>query len=219
MPPNKPLQPTAFGGAERQGVGQTNLRTDQMQQVVIRLVGPGGAGKTTTGGRLAQRLGLTFVDLDERFAATHGEMSEYLNGHGYTSYAMQNVQIYLEVIVTAVGPHVLALSSGFMTYATDVHPDYARVRGEIAASVTTLVLLPSLDYETCVAETVRRQLGRPFCRSAEREEEVIRQRFGVYRNLSATKLETMNPISDVIDAAVANLLPNTTCSRRRQARS
>jgi len=115
---------------------------------------------------------------------------------------------YIHVIVTVSGPYVLALSSGFMTYATDVHPDYARVRGEIAASATTLVLLPSLDYETCVAETGRRQLGRPFCRSAEREEEVIRQRFGVYRNLPAAKLETMKPVSEVVDAAVVNLLPN-----------
>jgi shikimate kinase len=179
-----------------------------MQQDVIRLVGPGGAGKTTTGAGLAQRLGLTFVDLDERFAGTHGDISGYLAVHGYASYAMQNVQSYLEVIRAAAGPRVLALSSGFMTYATDAHHDYARVRGEIAASATTLVLLPSLDYETCVAETVRRQLGRPFGRSAEREEEVIRQRFGVYLNLSATKLETMKPISEVVDAAVADLLPN-----------
>jgi len=121
---------------------------------------------------------------------------------------MQNVRRYLEVIGASVGPHVLALSSGFMTYAPDVHSSYARVRDEIAASATTLVLLPSLDYETCVAETVRRQLGRPYRRSAQREEEVIRQRFGVYRNLPATKLETMNPISAVVEAAVANLLPH-----------
>jgi hypothetical protein len=121
---------------------------------------------------------------------------------------MRNVQRYLEVIEAAADLHVLALSSGFMTYAIDVHPDYGRVRGEIAASATTLVLLPSLDDETCVAETIRRQLRRPFCRSAEREEEVIRQRFVVYRNLSAAKLETMKPVSAVVDAAVANLLPN-----------
>jgi hypothetical protein len=94
-----------------------------------------------------------------------------------------------------------------MMYAREAHPDYARIRNEIAASATTLVLLPSLEYEICVAETVRRQLSRPFARSAEREEEVIRQRFGVYRDLPATKLETMKPISDLIDAAVANLLP------------
>jgi hypothetical protein len=68
------------------------------------------------------------------------------------------------------------------------------------------------------AETVRRQLGRPFCRSAEREEQVIRLRFGVYRNLSAPKLETMKPISEVVDAAVVNLLPNTYQPSPRQVR-
>lgn len=157
-------------------VGPTSLSTDQMQQDVIRLVGPGGAGKTTTGAGLAQRLGIPFVDLDERFVAARGDVSEYLDVHWYAPYARENIQNYLEVLGTASEPYVLALSSGFMTYATDVHPDYTRVHGEIAVSTTTLVLLPSLDYETCVAETVRRQLRRPFCRSAECEEEAIRRR-------------------------------------------
>ncbi len=178
-----------------------------MPPSVIHLVGPGAAGKTTTGARLARRLRLAFVDLDEQFAARHGDISGYLNVHGYASYASQNVQCYLEIIGLGTEPKVLAASSGFMTCAPDVHPDYARLRREVAASATTLVLLPSLDYETCVAETVRRQLGRPFCRSAAREEEVIRQRFRVYRNLPAAKLETMKPVSELIDAAVAHLLP------------
>lgn len=141
-------------------------RTNQMRQDVVCLVGPEGAVKTITGARLAQRLGVIFVDLDVRFAATHGDVSEYLDVHGYAPYAMQNVQSYLEAIRATADPHVLALSSGFMTYAADVHPDYAGIRGEIAASATTVVLLPSLDYETCVSETVRCQwrvrfVGRP----------------------------------------------------------
>jgi shikimate kinase len=187
-----------------------------MQPSVIHLVGPGAAGKTTTGARLARRLGLTFVDLDEQFAARHGDISEYLNVHGYASYASQNVRCYLEFNRLGAGPQVLALSSGFMTYATDVHPDYGSLRRAVATSATTLVLLPSMDYETCIAETVRRQLGRPFCRSAAREEEVIRQRFHVYRNLPAAKLETMRPMSEVIDAAVAHVLPNTYQPSARQ---
>jgi shikimate kinase len=175
---------------------------------VVRLVGPGGAGKTTTGENLAERLGVAFVDLDARFSATYGDISGYLGVQGYAAYAGKNVEAYLKVVGAQVEPMVLALSSGFMTYSTDIHPEYARVRGEIAVSATTLVLLPSLDYETCVLETVRRQLGRPFRRSAEREEQVIRGRFHLYRSLPATKLETMNPLSEVVDAAVANLLPN-----------
>lgn len=51
-------------------------------------------------------------------------------------------------------------------------------------------------------ETVRRQLTRPFSRSAEREEAVIRQRFEVYSRLPARKVETLG----TIDAAVDRLL-------------
>ena len=184
---------------------------------MIRLVGPGGAGKTTTGAVLARRLGVGFVDLDTQFIATQGDISEYLDVHGHAAYATQNVQTYSDVIGAMAEPVVLALSSGFMTYANDVHPDYARFRREIAVSPTTLVLLPSLDYETCVVETVRRQLGRPFSRSPEREEQVVRARFSVYRDLPAKKVETMRPVDEVVEAVVANLLPNTRWSRRRVA--
>src|SRR5690606_20237628 len=36
--------------------------------IVIRLIGPGGAGKTRTGSLLAEHLEVAFVDLDERFS-------------------------------------------------------------------------------------------------------------------------------------------------------
>jgi shikimate kinase len=35
---------------------------------VIRLIGPGGAGKSTISALLAERLGVHFVDLDRHFA-------------------------------------------------------------------------------------------------------------------------------------------------------
>lgn len=75
-----------------------------MRPEVIHLVGPGGAGKTTTGARLAERLGVTFIDLDARFAATHGDISWYLEVHGYPPYARQNVQTYLDVLAVEDGP-------------------------------------------------------------------------------------------------------------------
>jgi hypothetical protein len=92
-----------------------------------------------------------------------------------------------------------------MTYRDDVHPAYPHLRRDIAASPTTFVLLPSLDLETCVAETVRRQLGRPFGRSAEREAQVIRARFALHRDLPATSIETMRPIAEVVEAIVASM--------------
>jgi shikimate kinase len=62
----------------------------------------------------------------------------------------------------------------------------------------TFVLLPTLDIETCVAETVRRQVTRSFARSPEREEHVIRTRFPIYASLPPRKIETMRPVAVVV---------------------
>ena len=172
---------------------------------MIWLIGPGGAGKSTTGPVLAQRLGLPFRDLDVEFVARFGGIDEFIAAHGYLSYARANVEAYASVVRDG-SQGVMALSSGFMTYPLDVHPGYAATRHEIAASPTTFVLLPSLDLETCVAETVRRQMGRPLPRRlASREEAVIRERFAIYNSVPAHKVETMRPPPDVAAEIVARL--------------
>lgn len=170
---------------------------------MIRLVGPGGAGKSTAGALLAQRLGVPFVDLDEEFVANVGDISQYLDSHSYDAYAKRNVDVYLTLARVVVREAVLALSSGFMTYRPDIHSEYESCRRNIASSPSTFVLLPSLEFEACVAETVRRQLIRPFARSADGEEQIIRTRFPIYLNIPATKVETMRPVREVVDEIVA----------------
>lgn len=190
---------------------------------MIRLIGPGGSGKTTAGSLLARRLGVRFVDLDERFLATVGDISSYIERHGYNAYAARNVGLYSEISAIADRNAVLALSSGFMTYQSDIHPRYARYRKEIACDPTTFVLLPSLDPEVCIAETVRRQIARPFARPPEREEEVIRNRFPIYMRIPATKIETSRPAPEVVGALLLGLAalhvvadtPPAACSRMK----
>lgn len=173
---------------------------------MIYLIGPGGAGKSTTGRVLARRLGVPFYDLDAGFAARLGDIDAFIAAHGYPAYTRANVAAYRS-IARGAPDGVLALSSGFMTYAPAVHPRYVAIRRGIASSPTTFVLLPSLDLEACVAETVRRQLTRPIGRrSAAREEAVIRERFAVYVALPASKVETMRPPA-VVAAAIAARLP------------
>jgi shikimate kinase len=164
----------------------------------IALIGPGGAGKTTVGSLLGRRLGVPFIDLDQRFAEQVGDISECISRVGYRRYGRANVDTCHTLIHETPGSYVFALSSGFMTYQRDVHPEYVRLRRRIEHSSTTFVLLPSLDLKSCVAETVRRQLMRPFARSADAEAEVIRERFGIYVNLRPRKVQTMrHPLSVV----------------------
>jgi len=175
---------------------------------LIQLIGPGGAGKSTTGALLAERLGVTFADLDERFMSGVGHIGEFIESRGYRAYAARNVALYAQVIGELQSPAVLALSSGFMTYPSDIHERYSEYREKIAASPTTFVLLPSLDYETCVAEIVRRQLARTFIgQSAAHEEDVIRKRFWIYSAVPAHKVETMrSPVAVVDEVAHAAAL-------------
>ena len=175
---------------------------------MIRLVGPGGAGKSTIGALLADRLEVTFSDLDRHFTCRFGDISEYIGRLGYDAYARNNVETYCSLSRSAHYPSVVALSSGFMTYAHDIHSEYRSVLHEIKLCPTTFLLLPSLDREVCVTETVRRQTARPFGGSAAKEEAVIRARFEIYMALPVRRFETMRPVTEIIDDLAAAALLN-----------
>jgi shikimate kinase len=171
----------------------------------IHLIGPGGAGKSTIGALLAERLEFAFLDLDRHLAGRVGDISEYIGRHGYDVYARENVEAYCSLFRAGIRPGVVALSSGFMTYAPDIHPEYPRVRRELERHPHTFVLLPSLDRDACVAETVRRQIARPFGRSSAKEEAVIRARFEIYMAVPVRKIETMRPVAAAVEEIVAAL--------------
>jgi shikimate kinase len=170
---------------------------------MIRLVGPGGAGKSTIGALLAERLNAPFLDLDRQCADRHGDIGEYIDRHGYDVYARANVETWCSLVRAEADPDVVALSSGFMTYARDIHIEYRRVWCEIEQSPTKFVLLPVVDRDACVAETVRRQIGRPFGRSARREEAVIRARFEIYMAVGARKIVSTRPAAAAVDEIIA----------------
>lgn len=86
---------------------------------MIRLIGPGGVGKSTIGALLAQRLDVPFLDLDRHLAGRVGDISEYIDRHGYEAYARENIEAYCSLFRAEIRPGVVALSSGFMTYGSD----------------------------------------------------------------------------------------------------
>jgi shikimate kinase len=80
------------------------------------------------------------------------------------------------------------------------------VRHETEIEPHTFVLMPSLDRNVCVAETVRRQMGRPFARTPAKEEAVIRRRFETYLAVPVRKIETMRTVAEVVDEIVLALV-------------
>jgi len=186
-----------------------------MNQFRIHLIGPGGAGKSTVGRVLAERLDVPFHDLDQAFVQRLGDISVYIDRDGYEAYARENVETYRQLRPLGETSCVLALSSGLMTYVESVHPEYQQLRREVEMSEATFVLLPSLKVDDCVREIVRRQLTRPFARSATAEEAVIRGRFAIHIGLKARKVETMRSPVETAEEILFNLPPNIACSRQR----
>lgn len=155
---------------------------------VVQLIGPGGAGKSTAGRALAQRLGWQFVDLDQQFMEREGDIARCIATHGYAGYALRNVAVHCAVRAAFIAPTVHALSSGFMTYAASEIPGYAQVRSAIELDALTVLLLPSFELEACVETIVQRQLARPYlqCNGA-RESARMRERFPVFMALQCAR--------------------------------
>jgi shikimate kinase len=165
---------------------------------VIHLVGPGGAGKTTLGPFLAQRLGWHFVDLDERFMSSEGSIGASIEASGYRGYVTRNVAVYREVKHSLAAPTVLALSSGFLTYPDDVHAGYQALRRSIESDALTALLLPAFELEACVEIIVRRQLSRPYLPGNRvSEEKRIRERFPKLMALSCARFRSDAPPDEI----------------------
>jgi shikimate kinase len=158
---------------------------------IAHLVGPGGAGKTSAGAVLAQRLGWQFVDLDERFISLEGSIGVSIESSGYSGYAKRNVAVYGAIKRSLVVPTVLALSSGFLTYPEDMGAEYQALRRAIERDTLTVLLMPAFELEACVEIIVERQLSRPYLPgNRASEERRIRERFSKLMALPCVRFQS-----------------------------
>ncbi|CAN5495901.1 hypothetical protein BH10PSE18_BH10PSE18_08590 [soil metagenome] len=164
---------------------------------IVHLVGPGGAGKTSVGQLLAQRLHWQFADLDECFMSREGNIGAAIEAFGYSGYANRNVAAYREVKDSLADPTVFAISSGFMTYPENVHSGFHALRRSIEVDALTALLLPAFELEACVEIIVRRQLSRPYLPGhSASEERRIRERFPKLMELSCARFRSAGPLGE-----------------------
>jgi shikimate kinase len=185
-----------------------------MRNNIVYLIGPGGAGKSTAGARLARELGYGLIDLDEYFVAHSGDISGYLCSHTYSEYATRNFTNYRLAMTAISSPTVFVLSSGFMVYPAQIDPGYSGTRDAVEIAPFTFLLMPSFDFENCVAMIVERQLSRPYLRSNRgSEERRIRERFCQYLALRCQRVSTGVAPERVVSELIARIAANTSLNR------
>lgn len=144
---------------------------------VITLVGLMGCGKSSIGRRLANALGLPFVDADEQIEkAAQKTIEEIFRDHGEAYFREGERKVIQRLLCE--GPQVLATGGGaFMDGETR-----ARIK-ERGVSVWLRAELPVL------MNRVRRRSNRPLLKKPDPEgvmRELIKQRYPVYADADLT---------------------------------
>jgi shikimate kinase len=143
----------------------------------IALVGLMGVGKSSIGRRLAQRLGLPFVDADAEIEAAAGcTVEEIFQRHGEAAFRDGERRVIARLLDNP--PHVLATGGGaFMDPAT---------RALLRARAVTVWLRADLDL---MLARVARRNNRPLLKGGDpREvlERLIAERYPVYAEADVT---------------------------------
>ncbi|ASP34892.1 shikimate kinase [Labrenzia sp. VG12] len=162
----------------------------------IVLVGIMGCGKSTVGKRLAQRLGLDFVDADTEIErAANMTVAEIFAEHGEPYFRSGEERVIARLL--REGPQVLATGGGaFMSEAT---------RSEIGAHGLSIWL--KVDFDTVMAR-VRRRSTRPLLQNPDPEgtmRKLMADREPVYGKAALTVVSKDVPHEAVVDQIVVTL--------------
>ncbi len=162
----------------------------------IVLVGLMGSGKTATGRRLAQELGLDFVDSDAEIEAASGmSISEIFARHGEEFFRDGERRVIARLLKK--GPNVLATGGGaFMSEET---------RSNIKASGISVWLKADHDV---IWHRVRKRSHRPLLQNGDPEQTLrtlMKQRYPVYALADVTVVSRDGPPDLVVEDAILGL--------------
>jgi shikimate kinase len=169
---------------------------DRSPERSVVLVGLMGAGKTTVGRRLAQKLGLNFVDADAEIERAAGEtIPEIFERHGETAFRDGERRVIARLLEG--GPQVLATGGGaFMDETT---------RANIAARGISVWLRADLDV---LMRRVARRGNRPLLKQGDPRrtmERLIGERYPVYSHADITVESIEGPHETVVDDVIEKL--------------
>ena len=164
----------------------------------IVLVGLMGAGKSTIGRRLAQKLDLAFVDADAEIEQAAGKsVQDIFRDHGEVSFREGERRVIARLLES--GPQVLATGGGaFMTEETRNNISRRGIAVWLKADIALLM------------KRVRRRDNRPLLKADNPEEvmqTLIEQRYPVYSQadiiVESRDVPHSSIVSDVIRALAA----------------
>ncbi|HTZ76415.1 MAG TPA: shikimate kinase [Stellaceae bacterium] len=162
----------------------------------IVLVGLMGAGKTNIGRRLAQRLGLPFVDADAEIEAAAGETIEEIFEHrGEAAFRDGERRVIARLLDGPI--HVLATGGGAF-----LDPDTRRLIRERGISVWLRA-----DLELLLVRVSRRN-NRPLLKRGDHREtltRLIEQRYPVYAQAEITVDTVDGPPEATLEKVMAAL--------------
>lgn len=165
----------------------------------IVMIGLMGCGKSSVGKRLAQRLGLSFVDADDEIEAAHRKtISEIFADHGEAYFREGERKVIARLLAT--GPRVLATGGGaFMN---------AETRACIRQSGISVWLKADLPV---LMRRVMRRDNRPLLKTADPEgvmRGLMEVRYPVYAQADIVVESREVPheaiVSEIVEALVAS---------------
>ena len=171
----------------------------------VALVGLMGAGKSAIGRRLAQRLGLPFVDADDEIERAAGcTISEFFERFGETEFRAGERRVISRLLE---GPtHVLSTGGGAY-----IDPE---TRALMREKALTVWLRADLDV---LYDRVKKRSHRPLLRQGDPREilgRLMEQRYPIYAEADLVVDSTAQPADrtteQVIDALRRRLAAQTT---------
>jgi shikimate kinase len=173
---------------------------------LLVLIGFMGAGKSTIGRFLSQRLACPLIDLDVEIARTHGSIPELFSTRGESGFRAIEHH-HLDLILPGLPrPSVLALGGGAFLQPAN---------RELLASHSATVIFLDAPFEVVKERIADTAHQRPLVRDLDRLRELFEQRRPIYlladHSFDASSSDPAELLSSLVQ--LANRLGISACTR------